>query len=205
MKKYPEETINRLKALRRKGHSIQRLVQEFSMPKTSVWHHIHKIKLSKKYILQLKANQGGSKLRKERDMIKAEKEARYLINNSNRLAYTALAALYWAEGSKRRCEFVNTGGEMIRLYLKIIRDYLKIPEFQIQPVLRIYSNHNINSSLEFWSEITKIPKEKFKIFLNDGGTNGRTPYGMCRIIILKGGYLLKLFKSLANELCENKL
>ncbi len=203
MRIHPEATINRLKSLRRKGHSIEQLVRELSMPKTTVWHHIHNIKLPKKYILQLKANQGGSRLRKERDIIRAENEAKLLLRGKAHMAYAVISTLYWAEGSKKRCEFVNTDGEMIKLYLKIVRKYLRIPGTRIQPVLRIFSNHNADKSLRFWSQTTKIPKDRFKILLNDGGTSGRTPYGMCRIIILRGGYLLKLFKALSVELCRS--
>lgn len=175
------------------------------MPKTSIWHHIHNIKLSKKYLLKIKSNQGGSKLKREREITKATEEARQLVRSSDGLVYSSIAMLYWAEGSKRRCEFVNTDGEMIRFYLESMRNYLKVPESQIQPILRIFTNHDLNKSLNYWSRLTNIPKKKFKIFLNDGGTSGRTPYGMCRIIVLKGGkggYILKLFKAIADEVCH---
>ena len=205
MRVHSLEKIEQIKKLRREGHSIEELVRALSIPKTTIWHHIQGIKLSKKYILKLKANQGGSRLKKERDTIRAQEEAKILLSGANGMIYATLSALYWAEGSKRRCELVNTDDRMIRLYLKIIREHLKVPESQIQPVLRIFSNHNTKDSLKFWSKTTKIPRKKFKVFLNDGGTSGRTPYGMCRIVILKGGYQLKLFKALATELCKNNI
>lgn len=202
MPRYSINTITRLKEFRKRGYSIHALVAEFSIPKTSIWHHIHNIKLSKKSLLKIKANQGGSRLKREKEILKAREEAKRLIDSRNGIIYAVIAMLYWAEGSKRRCEFVNTDGEMIRLYLKIIRNYLKIPDNRIQPVLRIFTNHDKNKSLRYWSMITGMPKKRFKISLNDGGTSGRTPYGMCRVIVLKGGYPLKLFKALAVELCQ---
>lgn len=176
-------------------------MRELSLPKTTIWHHIHKIKLPEKYKKILRSNQGGSKLKKERELVHAREEAKTLLNSPEKYLYTTVASLYWAEGSQRRCEFINTDGEMIKLYLKILRNYLKIPENKIEPVLRIFSNHKKTKCLNYWSEITKIPKNKFIIRVNDGGTNGRN-YGMCRIIIRKGGYTLKLFRAIINEICE---
>ncbi len=195
------EKIEQLKQLRREGHSIEGLVKILSIPKSTVWHHIQGIKLQKKYILKLKANQGGSRLKKERDLIKAGVEAKMLLTSPDKYLYATAASLYWAEGSKGRCELVNTDGEMIKLYLKILRNYFKIPEERIQPILRIFSNHDKTACLNYWSNITDIPKNKFTILVNDGGTNGRS-YGMCRIIVRKGGYTLKLFRAIISEICK---
>ncbi|MBI2063920.1 MAG: hypothetical protein HYT65_02920 [Candidatus Yanofskybacteria bacterium] len=196
------QEIRRIKELRRAGHSINELVRILSIPKTTIWHHIQGLKILPKYTKILRARQGGSRIKKERDMLRAEKEANQLLNAKDRDLYIIAPVLYWAEGSKRRCEFVNTDGEMIKLYLKIIRNNFKISENLIQPVLRIFSNHDKNISLNYWSKITKIPKAKFQIYLNDGGTSGRTPYGMCRIVVRRGGYLLKLFRAIIKQICE---
>lgn len=199
---HSDSKIQYLKKLRKKGYSIESLVKLLGMPKTTVWHHIHSIKLHRKYIEKLRLNQGGSKLRMERDMARAQIEARSLLEGEHGMAYATICSLYWAEGSKGRCEFVNTDGEMIKLYLKIIRTHLRVPEDKIEPVLRIFSNHDPEESLNFWSRTTNIHKSKFKVLFNDGGTSGRTPFGMCRIVVLKGGYVLKLFKALSVELCK---
>ncbi len=201
MRRHSNQTITRLKFLRKKGHSIETLVREMSLPKTTIWHHIHKIKLAEKYRKILKANQGGSRLKKERDLFRAQEEAKKLLETPDKYLYATIASLYWAEGSRARCELVNTDGEMIKLYLKILRNYLKIPEDKIEAVLRIFSNHERNECLGYWSNITGIPKNKFIIFTNDGGNRGRG-HGMCRIVIRKGGYTLKLFRAIINELCK---
>jgi len=171
------------------------------MPKTTVWHHIQKIKLSDQALAVLRSKQGGSSLRKDREWQRAKEEVKQLLNSRQKHLYISAACLYWAEGSKRRCEFINTDGQMIKLYLKVLRDHLKIPESQIQPVLRIFSNHDQKTCLRYWSEVTQIPANKFTIFINDGGTNGRG-YGMCRVIVRKGGYTLKLFQAIIDELCK---
>ena len=65
MRVHSAEKIKELKRLRRKGLSINELVAKLSIPKTTVWHHIHNIKLSPKHIARLKARQGGSAERKQ--------------------------------------------------------------------------------------------------------------------------------------------
>ena len=201
MQIHSNQTISKLKFLRKSGYSIEALMRELSLPKSTVWHHIHKIKLSDKYKKILKSNQGGSKLRKEKDLLRAHEEAKNLLESHDKYLYTTAASLYWAEGSKGRCELVNTDGEMIKLYLKILRNNLKIPEERIEPILRIFSNHKESECLNYWSEITRIPKNRFTVLINDGGNRGRG-YGMCRIIVRKGGYTLKLFKAIISEICK---
>ena len=201
MKVHSEQTIQRLKFLRRKGYSIEALVRELSIPKTTVWHHIHNIKLSEKYRRILKSNQGGSRIKKERALQQAREEAQRLLKSLDKHLYISVACLYWAEGSKRRCEFINTDGQMIQFYLRILRRYFKVSEDRIQAVLRIFSNHDKKTCLDYWSKITGIPENKFQIFLNDGGTVGRG-YGMCRIVVLKGGYTLKLFQAIIEEISK---
>jgi biotin operon repressor len=197
------QEIQKIKDLRRSGHSINDLVRILSIPKTTIWHHIQSLKILPKYSKILRERQGGSKIKKEKELLKAKEEAKQLLDTESRDLYIIAPVLYWAEGSKRRCEFVNTDGEMIKLYLKIIRGNFKISENLIQPVLRIFSNHDKNESLNYWSKITKIPETKFQIYFNDGGISGRTPYGMCRIVVRRGGYLLKLFKAIINQLCAD--
>src|SRR3989344_3063982 len=98
MRVHSLDKIEQLKKLRREGHSIEELVKILSMPKTTIWHHIRGIKLRKKYILKLKANQGGSRLKKERDLIRAKDEARALFDSEHRYLVSLLSMLYWAEG-----------------------------------------------------------------------------------------------------------
>ena len=107
--------------------------------------------------------------------------------------------LYWGEGSKRVCELVNSDGKMIKCYLSILRNVFNIPEGHISPTLRIFSGMNRKECLNYWSNITGILKKRFIIRLNDGGTRGRTKYGMCRIIIRKGSNTLKLIHSLIEQ------
>jgi hypothetical protein len=197
------EKIKELKRLRKKGFSINELVTKLSIPKTTVWHHIHDVKVSQKYILILKGKRGGGAKRKRINLEKARKYAQKLLQSSARELSIIIAMLYWGEGSKKRCEFINFDGRIIETYLIVLRDIFNIQEEFIKPTMRIYSGMNRKECLNYWSRITKIPRHKFIIRFNDGGTKGRTKYGMCRITVKKGGNVLKLIQLLIDQVFEN--
>lgn len=200
MRVHSVEKIKELKRLRGRGYSITELMARLSIPKTTVWHHIQGVKVLPKYIsiLESKKRSGSTRL-KEANWEKAQTYACELLRGPHREFAIAMAMLYWGEGSKKRCEFVNSDGRIIQLYLLALRKVFNIPEKDIRPTMRIFSGMNRSKCLDYWSRITKIPPHKFIIRLNDGSTRGRTEYGMCRIIISRGGNLLKLIKSLINQ------
>ncbi len=191
------EKVEQLKQLRKEGHSIEELVKILSMPKSTVWHHIHTIKLRKKYILKLKANQGGSRLKKERDLIKAKDEARILLNSNNKYLVSLLAMLYWAEGdNKNAFSFVNTNAEMISIFIGILKKCFRVDKGQLLITVRYFTGMNRDKCLRHWSKITKVPKKQINMYYNDGGKRGRTEFGMCRVAVRKSGYLFKVVRSL---------
>ncbi|MDO8470877.1 MAG: hypothetical protein Q7S63_02790 [bacterium] len=194
------EKITKLKAFRKKGYSINELVMTFSIPKTTVWHHVHSIKIPLKYLLLLKSKQGGRTKRFEAEIAKAEEEAKIVLHGQHRDAVIAFCMLYWGEGSKKACEFINSDGIMIAFYIKILQEVFNIPMERLTPVMRIFSGMNEKECLDYWSKITSIPKDRFRVCLNDGGTRGKTRYGMCRITIQKGSYMLKLIHALIRQI-----
>lgn len=199
------EKIEELKKLRRKGYSINELATTLSIPKTTVWHHIHNIQVLPKYFKILNAKRGGSAKRAQKKWEKAQTTARKLLQGPNKDFLIAIAMLYWGEGSKKVCEFINSDGKMIKLYLVILRKVFSIPEKIIKPTMRIFSGMNKKECLNYWSSITKISKHRFLVRFNDGGKRGKTQYGMCRITIKKGNEVLKLIHSLKDQIFEKMM
>jgi hypothetical protein len=199
MRVHSKEKIEVLRELRTQGLSIGELMIKMQMPKTTIWHHVHELELSEESLKILKAKQGGSTRREQRNWEDAKERAANLLKGPHRDSVVALAMLYWAEGNKKKgCNFVNTDGNMIFTYLLILRKVLNIPEPSIMPTLRIFTGMDGPICLAHWSKITKIPADRFKVYLNDGGSRGRSPFGMCRITISKagkGGNILKLIHS----------
>ncbi len=194
MKTHADSIIKKIKILRNLGYSINELVKKFSIPKTTIWYHVHNIKISSKYISILNSKRGGSRKRKEKNWEMAKKYAEKLLQSAKREYMIALAMLYWGEGSKKKCEFINSDGRMIKLYLEILMDSLKIEKERIIPIMRIFSGMEKEKCLSYWSKITGFSKNKFIIRFNDGGTKGRTKYGLCRISVKKGGNILKIIQ-----------
>lgn len=208
MRVHSLQKIQRIKELRKLGHSINELAEKLSVPKTTVWHHIREVKVLPKYLPVLNAKRGGSRKIKEKNLQIAKEKAKILLQGSNKKLAIALAMLYWGEGSKKVCEFINSNGKMIQVYLKILRDYLNIPNNSIKVTIRYFSGMNKNKCLNYWSIITGINRGKFIVRFNDGGTRGKTKYGMCRITIKRGHKILKLIHSLidkaSDEILETK-
>ena len=205
MRVHSANKIKKLKQLRRMGYSINELVVELSMPKTTVWYHIQGVRVMPKYIPILKAKQGGSAKRTKIYWQKARERAQELLQGEYRELAIVISMLYWGEGSKKGCEFINSDGRMVQTYLFALRKAFNVQEKDIKPTLRIFSGMNRSKCLNYWSKIAEIPKHRFVIRLNDGGTRGRTKYGMCRITIKKGGNFLKLIQSLINQFYEERI
>ena len=203
MRVHSLEKVKLLKKLRREGYSINELVHKFSIPKTTVWHHIHEVPISEKYISQWRSKYGGSAKRRERNLQLAKETASQLIRGPYKDYLIALSMLYWGEGSKKACEFINSDGDMIKLYLIILRKVLNISESAIKPTMRIFTGMDEEECLAYWSKITSIPKSNFIIRFNDGGSSGKTKFGMCRITVRKGHQTLKIIHSLREQILIN--
>lgn len=199
MRIHSNRKIKQLRQLRRTGHSIHEIMDKLDMPKTTVWHHVQKVEVLSQYQTLLKKKRGGGNKRKIANIEKAVKEASSLFSGTDRDLLIALAMLYWAEGSKGSPEFINSDGRMIFLYLQILRNVLNIPDESIHVTIRIFTGMDRGSCLKHWSQVTKISSKVFTVRLNDGGTRGRTEYGLCRIGVRKGGHFLKLMHALIDE------
>ena len=201
MRIHSDQIIDRLKFLRKKGYSIQELMKEFSLPKTTIWHHIHKIKLSPENVLRLRSAGGRtSSARKQLALKRAKKEAFEIFNSNRKYHISLLSMLYWAEGdNKNNFSFVNTNDDMIKLVIQILDKCLGINKDQLLITIRYFTGMNRDNCLEHWSKVTGIPKNQIRMYYNDGGNSGRKEFGMCRIAVKKSSYLFKLVRALINN------
>src|SRR3990167_1851527 len=159
MKRHSNQTIERLKFLRKRGYSIEHLMKELSLPKTTIWHHIHKIKLTDKQIKVLKSNQGGSRIKKELDLKKADEESIIILSSKHKYLVSLLAMLYWAEGdNKNAFSFVNTNANMIKIFIQILETCFGIKKERLIVTVRYFTGMNRYECLNYWAEITKVPK-----------------------------------------------
>jgi hypothetical protein len=200
MKIHSDEKIKKLKELRQKGYSINEIVRELSIPKTTVWHHIQKVVVNPEYSAVLKAKIGSAgRIRKEKNLKIAEELAKKMLNSPDREYLIIFSMLYWAEGCKKSFDFVNSDGRMVDLCVKILVKVFGIPKERISPTMRIFSNMDKEECLKYWSKVVGLPKERFFVRINDGGIKSSTKYGMCRITIKKSSSTLKLVLSLIQQ------
>ena len=95
--------------------------------------------------------------------------------------------LYWAEGGKGRhtIDFTNSDPEMIRIFLKFMRQICGVSEERLRVFLYAYSNQNIDQLKEYWHKITAISLSQFtKPYIRNGNSNLRDrqmPHGLIHI------------------------
>lgn len=170
-------------ALRRNGESyndIRKILSIKSKGTLSLW--FKDLKLSRKSQLLLRKN---NKLAHARGLFKSNKIRRDRIDKENSEAFnTSLlsiqkiskkellligASLYWAEGTKSEkrayhgLTFSNSDPLMIMLFMRFVREVLKIPEARIRAGIHIYPSIKVDDARKFWSDKTGLPQDRFYI------------------------------------------
>lgn len=72
--------------------------------------------------------------------------------------------LYWGEGGKRNIkgvDFANSDPEMISIFLKFLRVIYQVNEPRLRIYLYSYNSLPTQTLIEYWSDLTKIPKSQF--------------------------------------------
>ncbi len=119
--------------------------------------------------------------------------------------------LYWAEGGKPSnnhrnwtVDLANSDPKMISLFLKFLREICRIKEEKLSVQLYCYADQNVEELKNYWTKITKIPKEKFiKPYVRqDFKLDGRKMlYGLVHIRYCDKKLLFQI-DSWINEYCK---
>lgn len=171
-------------ALRRQGKSYGEILKRLNLKSKgtlSYWFKELKLSNAAQKLLKEKirlARQRGlfENNRRRTKAIQAEnKKARQGALNEIRLLsqYELLligVALYWAEGYNRQdkisspcISFGNSNPDMVALFLRFLRETMKIPEEKLRPTVQIHHNIEPKSAINFWAKIANIPRERFRI------------------------------------------
>ncbi|KKQ74493.1 MAG: hypothetical protein US94_C0003G0011 [Berkelbacteria bacterium GW2011_GWB1_38_5] len=87
--------------------------------------------------------------------------------------------LYWSEGYTSEkgsiVDFANSDPEMITIFLKFLRNIYEIDEKKLRILLYCYTDQDVDSLINFWSNLTGIPRRQFSkpYVRNDFRKNGR--------------------------------
>ncbi len=166
--------------LRKQGKTYSEILTEVSVAKStlSLWLKEVGLSISQKQRITEKRKQAqrrgadaqrNKRIKKQNFLIqKAQSE---IGSISNRELWLLGIALYWAEGSKEkethygsRASFSNSDPRMIALFIKWLRQCIKIPTEDIFADLYIHESHKdkIDEVLKKWSSILKLPLSFFK-------------------------------------------
>lgn len=194
--RYSQNFIKELGILRKQGHTLGQLAKRFSIPKTSVWHHIKNIRVPKRFY------QPSSIVKSKMDWLRAEQETEHLLSNrfTDREKILVAAAIYWGEGAKRDFNLANSNPELVRVFLQCL-ETLGIERNRFALHVRTFEDLDPEKTIAYWQKITGISKV-VRTEIIKGKKNGKLPYGMCRVRLLRGGYHLKLLQSLHKKIAH---
>ncbi len=168
--------------LRKDGKSYNEIIRILRIrSKGTLSNWFKDIKLSEKSLNKLSKNNA---LAYKRGLHMANKKRREKIDQENLLSYNESkssvgrisketlkmigVSLYWAEGMKSErvapsLIFSNSDPNMIKVYLRFVREILNISEDKIRAGIHIYSSIKEIEAKKFWSSITKLPIDRFYI------------------------------------------
>ena len=87
------------------------------------------------------------------------------LSSAEKSLLLAALMLYWAEGAKTfgggKVDFANSDESMVKIFLSCLRQIYQVNEKRIRVSLYCYSNQNVQSLVEYWTNILHLPKKQF--------------------------------------------
>jgi len=167
-------------------------------------YHIKGVKILPEHKKEWLGKRGGSIKRKIILKKKAKDKAKKLINLlTKKEEIIFLSALYWGEGNKKDFNLINSDSQLIKIFVKGLRELFKIKTEELKISIRIYEDTNKNECLKFWSKITEAPVNKIgSVDILKGKKKGKLTHGMCRVRVKKAGNLLKYMLAIRDRVIE---
>ena len=165
------------RSLRKLGKSYSEISKELLIPKSTLsswfsqekWskntrahlNHVWKKANSERLLKYSNVRHKQALARHRRYRREADKE--FIKLKTNHLFTTGIS-LYWGEGEKAnqgRVSVINSDPRLIEYIALFYRNVLKIPNSKLRVALFIYKNHDLDKVTDFWSNLTKVPKDQF--------------------------------------------
>ncbi|MFA4975152.1 MAG: hypothetical protein WC839_01120 [Candidatus Paceibacterota bacterium] len=161
--------------LRKKGYSVKELHKMLGVSKGTISIWIQGIKLSDKAQARLKKNYTNGQLASQKTIkektrqknIQADNFAKEILSKTDcTKADRAIlcAMIYFCEGNKSLkslVTFTNSDPDLIVTFLYLFRNSFDLDEKKFRILMHLHKYHNEKIQKDFWSKITKIPKEQF--------------------------------------------
>jgi hypothetical protein len=185
--------------LRRNGKSYNEIIKTLGIKSKGTLNAWFKnLKLSKKSKKLLEKNNRLAHKRglfisntRRSERIKEENKEAYRsgLENIDSISEKELlligASIYWGEGSKSErmtstpLDFSNSDPLMVSVYMKFLRQILKVPEERIGAGIHLYSSTPINKAKKFWALTTGLPENRFFIINQvSKASQGKRPFNI---------------------------
>lgn len=171
--------------LRLRGYSYGSIIRELGIKSKgtlSAWFRDIKLSPEAKALL-LKNNELATKrglrhfnnirtARIETENETALEQGNKLIGSMSDRDLTILgSSLYWGEGTKnikgvkyQSLRFTNSDPAMVRVFIVFLIKILKIQPSKLRGGIHLYKNTDKQSALNYWSNVTKISKNRFYVY-----------------------------------------
>lgn len=197
--------------LRKKGLSLNEIVQVLGVSKASVSVWVRDIELSETQRSQLnergfsidaiekrRINRIENTRRRHRTYIDAAK--RDISQLTKRELFLVGTALYWGEGnkaSKGAAGVANSDPYLIQMMMRYFKEICEVPDAKFRGHIHTFSHLNAESAENYWSEISGIPKSQFyktysKPSVASKGKKDSLPYGTFQIYVCDTKVFLKI-------------
>ena len=121
--------------------------------------------------------------------------------------FTLGVGLYIGEGSKTKdsVALANSDSRIIKAFLKFLRELCGVDEAKIKTELNIFDDVDLEAAIDYWMEVTQIPKSRFGkpiVRKSRGGTyKNKSKYGTLTINVCNTKLLAKIL-SWCDEMLE---
>jgi predicted transcriptional regulator len=197
MKRKVVEKIKSIK-LRKRGYSVNEIVNNIGVSKSSVSVWVRNVVLSenskKRLLTKIKSGQLISAENKRiktkliMDFYKKEAYRRLSKFNIEGIGKFICALIYYCEGAKDKTggvSFTNSDPKLIKVFLMLLRNNYDIDESKFRICMHLHEYHNFKKQMEFWSKVTKIKKEQFIKPYNKPNTSKRIKDGYQGCLAIK--------------------
>jgi predicted transcriptional regulator len=162
---------NKARELRSQGWATGKIAKELGVSKSSVSLWVRDILLTKEQIEILKSQNAiydkqhkGAKIKSDMartTRLRFQQEGKEKAREGN-LLHQAGCMLYWAEGTKSKttCKFTNSDAEMVKLFVKFLRECLNVPNEKIMVRINCYTNNGLTKEEieKFWLNNLQLPE-----------------------------------------------
>lgn len=162
-----KDEIKNIKDLYRKGLSMQQVAEKLKISASTVGYWLKKEGINRRSISDATTQAYITRFGKKKFAIKET------LSSKDKELKNSGVVLYWGEGAKTGgvVKFANSDPEMIKLFLKFLREICGIDEERMKALMHIYPDHNYEDLKRFWMNVTKISEKNFyKPYIHIGRT-----------------------------------